>query len=218
MKTRYTIASALLALTASLAVPAQTLVSEDFTRGTTANSWYFFNGACLTAAPSTTVGVEPTSSSTFGQMPACVSPTLQSYYDQNQVGGWNGVAGTAATLPDPLTVAPVPGEGALRFTNGSPGGYSQNGQILSNWSFPSGQGLQITFMTVSYRGDSNGSYNNATNPGDGADGMSFFLTDASQAFLPGAWGGSLGYTCSNSNPPYNGMTGAYLAVGLDEWG
>ncbi|MGB6604845.1 MAG: PilC/PilY family type IV pilus protein, partial [Steroidobacteraceae bacterium] len=84
--------------------------------------------------------------------------------------------------------------------------------------FPSGQGLQITFMTVSYRGDSNGYYNNATNPGDGADGMSFFLTDASQAFLPGAWGGSLGYSCSNTNPPYNGMTGAYLAVGMDEWG
>ena len=34
----------------------------------------------------------------------------------------------------------------------------------------------------------------------------------------GAWGGSLGYTCSNSNPPYNGLTGGYVAVGIDEYG
>ncbi len=27
----------------------------------------------------------------------------------------------------------------------------------------------------------------------------------------GAWGGSLGYTCSNANPPYNGLIGGYLA-------
>ena len=217
MNAKFTAALALLALALAAAsgAPAQTIVSEDFTRGTTSNSWYFFNGACLTA--SSTNGVQPTSG-TQGQMPGCESAALQSYYNQNQVGGYNGVAGTATTLPDPLTSAPTPGEGALRFTNGYPGGYDQNGQILSNWTFPSGQGLEITFMTVSYRGDSNGYYNNATNPGDGADGMSFFLTDASQTFYPGAWGGSLGYTCSNSNPPYNGMTGAYLAVGLDEWG
>ncbi len=211
MKTRLTIASTLLALATSLGAHAQTIVSEDFTRGTTANSWFFYNGACLTAG--TANGIEPTGPGTPGQMPGCETPGLQSYYNQAQVGGWSG------TLPDPLiNPANGPGEGALRFTNGSPGGYSQNGQILSNWSFPSGQGLQITFMTVSYRGDSNGYYKSATNPGDGADGMSFFLTDASQPFLPGAWGGSLGYSCSNSNPPYNGMTGAYLGVGLDEWG
>ena len=161
-----------------------------------------------------------------GTMPGCESAALQAYYNQNQVGGWNGVAGGATTLPDPSVAAPNPGEGALRFTNGCfnstagscGAGYDQNGQILSNWTFPSGQGLELTFVTVSYRGDANGYYNNATNPGDGADGMSFFLTDASQTFYPGAWGGSLGYSCSNTNPPYNGMTGAYIAVGLDEWG
>jgi type IV pilus assembly protein PilY1 len=216
MNAKFTAAGALLVLAAASAAQAQTIVSEDFTRGTTTNSWYFFNGACLTA--STATGVEPTAGTT-GTMPGCESAALQAYYNQNQVGGWNGVAGTATTLPDPL-IAPAagPGEGALRFTNGSPGGYSQNGQILSNWTFPSGQGLEITFTTVSYRGDSNGYYNSATNPGDGADGMSFFLTDASQTFYPGAWGGSLGYSCSNTNTPYNGMTGAYLAVGMDEWG
>ncbi len=215
MNARFTPVGALLVLAAASAAHAQTIVSEDFTRGTTQNSWYFFNGACLTA--STATGVEPTASTT-GTMPGCESAALQAYYNENQVGGWNGVAGDTVTLPDPLIALPNPGEGALRFTNGYPGGYAQNGQILSNWTFPSGQGLEITFMTVSYRGDSNGYYDNATNPGDGADGMSFFLTDASQTFYPGAWGGSLGYSCSNTNTPYNGMTGAYLAVGMDEWG
>jgi type IV pilus assembly protein PilY1 len=222
MNTKFTAAGALLVLAAASAAHAQTIVSEDFTRDSSAiqNSWYFFNGACLTA--STATGVEPTAS-TQGTLPGCESAALQAYYNENQDGGWNGVAGNKVTLPDPDIAAPNPGEGALRFTNGylgtaGQGGYHQNGQILSNWTFPSGQGLQITFMTVSYRGDSNGYYNSATNPGDGADGMSFFLTDASQTFYPGAWGGSLGYTCSNTNTPYNGMTGAYLAVGMDEWG
>src|SRR6267154_5607066 len=34
----------------------------------------------------------------------------------------------------------------------------------------------------------------------------------------GSWGGSLGYTCSNANPPYNGLVGAYLGLGIDEYG
>jgi type IV pilus assembly protein PilY1 len=235
MNTKFTAAAALLALALAAAsvAPAQTIVSEDFTRGATSNSWYYFNGACLTA--STAAGVQPTGS-TQGQIPGCLTSSAQAYYNstgspatphtETQVGGYNGAAGNAQTLPDPLiAVSAGPGEGALRFTNGYDNtgadpyqGYGQNGQILSNWTFPSGQGLEITFMTVSYRGDSGGYYNSTANPGDGADGISFFLTDASQTFYPGAWGGSLGYSCSNSNPPYNGMTGAYLAVGLDEYG
>ncbi|MGA7822575.1 MAG: hypothetical protein WCA14_00135, partial [Steroidobacteraceae bacterium] len=235
MNTKFTAAGVLLALALAAAsvAPAQTIVSEDFTRGSTSNSWYYFNGACLTA--STAAGVQPTGS-TQGQVPGCLTSSAQAYYNstgspatphtETQVGGYNGAAGNAQTLPDPLiAVSAGPGEGALRFTNGYDNtgadryqGYGQNGQILSNWTFPSGQGLEITFMTVSYRGDSGGYYNSTANPGDGADGISFFLTDASQTFYPGAWGGSLGYSCSNSNPPYNGMTGAYLAVGLDEYG
>src|SRR6185437_3055546 len=34
----------------------------------------------------------------------------------------------------------------------------------------------------------------------------------------GAWGGSLAYTCSNSNSPYDGLVGAYLGLGIDEYG
>jgi len=73
--------------------------------------------------------------------------------------------------------APFPtrsGRGALRFTNGRPGGYSQNGAIVSTAPFPTGQGISVTFKTVTYLGNSGGA------GGDGADGISFYLMDASQ--------------------------------------
>ena len=81
-----------------------------------------------------------------------------------------------------------------------------------------GQGLHVTFKTVTYRGDSGGA------GGDGADGISFYLMDG--AVTPGsitwdgigAWGGSLAYTCSNTNPPHDGLVGGYLGLGIDEFG
>jgi len=200
---------AALALGAPLAVEAQAAISEDFTGASTTNSWYFFNGACLTAGSAT--GVEPSGGSA-GRMPGCTS-IKSSYYNENLVGGYNG------TFPDPV------GSGALRFTNGRPGGYQQNGAIVSTTPFPTGQGISVTFKTVTYLGDSGGA------GGDGADGISFYLMDASQLNTStitgtssgdgngiGAWGGSLGYTCSNANPPYNGLVGAYLGLGIDEFG
>ena len=230
-------ATALAALLLPLAAPAQTTVSEDFTGTSTTNSWYFFNGACLTAGSA--VGVEPSGAS-GGRMPGCTAigqggsgPT---YYNQPLVGGYNGVAGNSQTLPDPQ------GHGALRFTNGSwctapsstsppgtctaySGGFSQNGGIVAATPFPTGQGIAVTFKTVTYRGNSGGAAK------DGADGMSFFLMDASQLNTAtingvasgdgnglGAWGGSLGYSCSNSNNPYNGLIGGYIGLGIDEFG
>ncbi|HET8705210.1 MAG TPA: hypothetical protein VFM46_02815, partial [Pseudomonadales bacterium] len=130
-------------------------------------------------------------------IPAC--STLPYYSGQTQVGGYNG------TLPDPI------GSGALRFTNGG-SAYHQNGAVVSTVPFPSNSGVKVTFTTVTYRGDSGGSGK------DGADGISFYLMDGSQSPGIGAWGGSLGYTCSNTNPPYNGLVGAYLGLGIDEYG
>ncbi len=63
-----------------------------------------------------------------------------------------------------------------------------------------------------------------------ADGITFFLADASvvtaSGFSPGAFGGSLGYAQKNpasSVPPYNvtgtpGLSGGYLGVGIDQFG
>jgi len=203
---------ALVALVLPLAAQAQSSVAEDFTKATTTNSWYFFNGACLTAGSAT--GVEPITGT--GQLPGCTT-IASSYYNKTAgevlTGGYNG------TFPDPV------GNGALRFTNGKPYGFSENGGIVSTSPFPTGQGVSITFKTVTYLGNSGGA------GGDGADGISFFLMDASKLNTStitgqaagdgnglGAWGGSLGYSCSNSNSPYNGLNGGYLGLGIDEYG
>jgi type IV pilus assembly protein PilY1 len=177
---------------------AQVVVSEDFTRDDTNHDWYFFNGACLTAS-STTAGSSP------GTIPGCTS-LKSTYYNENLTGGYAGNSSTSQTLPDPI------GNGALRFTNGYPGGYNQNGAIVSNDTFPLGSGVQITFKTVTYRGDSGGAGK------DGADGISFYLMDGSKPAGIGSFGGSLGYSCSNSNSPYDGLVGGYLGLGIDEYG
>ena len=213
MFSRKTWLTALIAATAlqALAAEAGVNVSEDFTGTATTNSWYYFNGACLTASTASAAASAPGP----GSPPGC---TADSYYTEHLVGGYNGVSGSAQTLPDP------DGEGALRFTNGciyqngscSTGGHSQNGAIVSADTFSTNQGLDITFKTVTYRGDSGGANK------DGADGMSFFLVDG-DTWSPtdnpvGSWGGSLGYTCSNVNTDYHGMVGAYLGLGIDEYG
>lgn len=306
---------------------AQAIVSEDFTGTGTANPWYYFNGACLTASTAAGTG---TAGSVAGTPPGCTADGT--YYtgkgDSVLVGGYYGTA-TGSTAFNGATALDPSGFGALRFTNGcinsstnacssgSGGGHSQNGLIISGNTYNTDQGLDITFKTVTYRGDSlgNGSscpsgttnfngncvttatpnytcpsgynksgsgssttctktysatkkngvytcpsggtlsgstctltasptvscssgytlsgttcYNNTvteTDPGqtDGADGMSFFLMDGSQPVTfsdgtgnYGSWGGSLGYTCSNANPPYNGLVGAYIGLGIDEYG
>jgi len=202
MKTKFYAAAWALALTGLVpcAAWAQVTVVDDFTQNKTAVAWVPFNGACLTAGDNT------------GSVPACVGLP---YYTETLVGGTSGL------LPD------QPTQGALRFTNGFPGGYHQNGAIVLSPAnaFPANSGVQVTFTTVTYRGDSGGA------GGDGADGISFFLMDASQAPNLGAFGGSLGYTCSNTNNDqtlypgpggtqrgYDGLVGGYVAVGIDEFG
>ena len=167
------------------------VIQDNFTGSSSSYDWKTFNGACLTAGDGS------------GSIPKCVGLP---YYTENLVGGYNGASGSAQTLPDPA------GNGALRFTNGYPGGYQQNGAVVSNFTFPTGEGLQVTFTTVTYRGDSGGA------GADGADGISFFLMDGSKNPGIGAWGGSLGYSCSNTNTPYDGLVGAYLGLGIDEYG
>ena len=218
----------------AVAAYATVNVSENFTGTSTENAWYYFGGACLTAGTGAGTGE---STNGPGSPPGCtVDPYYQNlpFYAGNAeplVGGYNGVSGSSQTLPDPN------GDGALRFTNGcvygwkcqstgsstsiGGGGHDEAGAIISGDTFSTNQGLDITFKTVSYRGDSGGAN------GDGADGMSFFLIDASK-WSPsdtdaiGSYGGSLGYSCSNSNAtetdPWHGMIGGYLGLGIDEYG
>jgi len=212
MKHGYSISTAILtgaiAVGFSCGARAQVTSNDDFTQANDTNSWKTFDGACLTAGDGT------------GSIPACVG--LPYYNNQVQIGGSLGFLGQPT---NPGTGAgqagDAPGQGALRFTNW----YGQAGSIISNGApFPTGSGLQVVFKTISYDGDRGGA------GGDGADGMGFFLMDG--AFTPydtGAFGGSLGYTCSNvNNDPnlradgtprqYDGLAHAYLGLGIDEYG
>ena len=128
-----------------------------------------------------------------GSIPACNG--LAYYGNQTQVGLTNNT--------DPV------GSGALRFTNGYPY-YHENGGVILSTPFPSDQGVQVTFTTYTYGGDNSG--------GHGADGIGFYILNGTQAPNLGSWGGSLGYSCSNTNSPYDGMAGAYLGLGIDEYG
>jgi len=152
-------------------------IQDNFTGATASQNWQVFDGACLTAGNGT------------GSIPACYG---NSYYSNNTlVGGQSGL------LPDPV------GSGALRFTNNY---YFQTGAILSNFTFPSGSGLSVTFSTVTYGGT-------------GADGIGFFLMDgALNPSAVGGSGGSLGYSCSNTNGKMDGLVGAYIGLGIDEYG
>ncbi len=210
----WTFALLSLLMLGTLPAHATVNISEDFTGSSTQNSWYYFGTACLTAGDMNA----GTGSNSYGpgSPPGCnaidgISKTNGGYGGETLVGGYSG------TLPDTV------GDGALRFSNGCyesgcGSGYKEHGGIVSGSSFSTNEGLDITFKTVTYDGDSGGG------GGDGADGMSFFLVDASQwsptptADAIGAYGGSLGYTCSNENSPYHGIVGGYLAVGIDEYG
>jgi type IV pilus assembly protein PilY1 len=180
-----TCAMALVTLTPVAAWP-QLVIQDNFTSGSSAFNWQTFNGACLTAGNNS------------GNIPAC--------YGLPYYGGEQLVGGSTGLLPDPA------GSGALRFTNGRPGGYNQSGAIVSNFTFPTSSGLHVTFATATYRGDSGGA------GGDGADGISFYLMDGSKPAGIGAFGGSLAYTCSNANTPHDGLIGGYLGLGIDEFG
>ena len=110
------------------------------------------------------------------------------------------------------------GKGALLLT---PARNNQTGAILSAFApFPMTQGIQITFTTYTFGGDSGGTARN------GADGIVFFLTSAQDAdgtkhdppTKTGAEGGSMGYDCSNDNGVYDGVAYGYLGLGIDEYG
>ena len=96
------------------------------------------------------------------------------------------------------------GDGALRLTDNLG---DESGFILYNEPLPTQAGLVVSFDQYQY-------------DGDGADGISFFLTNgAYNLTAPGAVGGYLGYaggdhSIGNANGVANGLFG----VGLDAYG
>jgi type IV pilus assembly protein PilY1 len=230
-------------------VSAQVNYTENFTGTTTTNTWYFFGGACLTAGSNTSLTIP-------GYVPSCATLALSGNYYNTYIPAASSATGNAfnttdepliggntGTLPDSPSVG-----GALRLTNGTsagsyPDGLFEIGGIVSNFTFPlQGQGLKVAFTTETYDiGHGSGFDPYKAKNYDGADGISFFLQDATQSPDLGGLGGSLSYSCSDSNLDsstrvdgtgkpygpaltqgysrgYDGLNGGFLGVGIDEYG
>ncbi|MBD5655656.1 MAG: hypothetical protein IAI50_10845, partial [Candidatus Eremiobacteraeota bacterium] len=124
------------------------------------------------------------------------------------IGGACLTAGNSSTpstsIPACGSLAPqdAAGQGALQLT---PGSLNQSGMVVATTPVATKNGLQITFTDYAFAG---------TTPG--ADGMTVFLTHASQP-RPTAIGGlcgSLGYANQTGQ---SGIANAYLGVALDEY-
>jgi gliding motility-associated-like protein len=109
-----------------------------------------------------------------------------------------GSSSAGGTAIDPA------GSGFLRLTNAT---NNQKGYAYSTADFPSSNGLKVEFEYCIYGGT-------------GADGISFFLFDATaEPFTIGGFGGSLGYAQITTTTPVSpGVSKGYLAIGLDEFG
>lgn len=125
-----------------------------------------------------------------------VLPYFESFRNSTASGLISGgVAALTSGGIDPI------GAGYLRLNSNAK---NQTGFARNTTSFPSAQGLSISFEYFTYGGS-------------GGDGLSFFLYDATAngTFQIGAPGGSLGYAQNSSSP---GLSKAYLGFGFDEFG
>ncbi len=114
------------------------------------------------------------------------------------------------SIPNCALISDPPGQGVLRLTDNT---RNQRGFVFYNYAIPANQGLVITFDYFTY-----GSIDPTR--GSGADGITFFLLDGNTTTPEvGATGGALGYAQEVSNiATVNGLSNAYLGVGLDEFG
>ena len=111
----------------------------------------------------------------------------------------------------PNLTATAPGNGALSLTSAA---NNEATYIYYNSAFNAqNASVYATFQYSSYGGS-------------GADGISFFLFDASvmgtTGFVPGAFGGSLGYAqksvAQGGDTTSPGLSGGYLGIGIDTFG
>ena len=117
----------------------------------------------------------------------------------NIILGGNPSATLTSGVADPIN------NGWLRLTSDAT---DQRGYAYINTPFPSTLGVYVEFEYKTWRSRSDG-YN-------GADGFSVFLFDANTSpFRIGAYGGSLGYAQREGE---QGLKGAYLGIGFDEFG
>ena len=177
------------------------LINEDFTKGKTTQNWYMpLPGGGLTSNPSAKPAIN-TACLTSNAAPTTGTARGASISDPTNptAPATPGTPGSPGRCPKDND---EDGKGALRLT---PTDYHKVGGIVSTEPFPTNDGVDITFTTYTWGGT-------------GADGMTFFLADADRPVTLGASGGALGYPCSNENPMYSGVDGAYIGIGMDEFG
>ncbi len=116
-------------------------------------------------------------------------------------------SGATPRSGDPETGGTIDPSGAgwLRLTNTT--GNLSNAVYFDTPIPSTGNVVNITFGANLWAGNN---FN-----GTGADGLTFFLYDASKDFQVGANGGSLGYAQKTG---VNGLNGGYVAVSLDAYG
>ncbi|HXR53942.1 MAG TPA: hypothetical protein VN793_02730, partial [Acidimicrobiales bacterium] len=114
-------------------------------------------------------------------------------------------SGTSTIPPCDLATPAADGSGALRLTDENP--FGEASDVIYNNSFPTADGLDITFDVHMYGGLVGPPY---------ADGISFDLAALRPPPRVGQSGGALGYSTDGSGNP--GMPGGYLGIGLDEYG
>ena len=127
---------------------------------------------------------------------------LNQNFEGTTAPGWV-FGGTGGYTPT-LTATTGSNPGWLEMTNGAT---NESTYAYDSTSFASANAtIAATFNYVSFNGT-------------GADGLTFFLADASviasQGFSAGAYGGSLGYAQKTG---INGLSGGYLGIGIDEYG
>jgi hypothetical protein len=131
-------------------------------------------------------------------IPGPVLPYTETFKNSTASGLILGGNPNAAILT--ASTVDANGSGFLRLTSkeNNQTGFARNSRL-----FPSENGLSISFDYYIYGGS-------------GADGLAFFLYDASaNPFSIGGFGGSLGYSQNFSN---SGVSKAFLGLGIDEFG
>jgi autotransporter-associated beta strand protein len=125
--------------------------------------------------------------------------------------GWIlGGSGYMPILTANSGIDPV-GSGWLRLTSsaGQQSTYAYDSTAFAATSGGVGTTIAVKFNYASYNGS-------------GADGITFFLADASKTFSVGAYGGSLGYAqktlAGGGEADIAGMNGGYIGLGIDEFG
>lgn len=135
-------------------------------------------------------------------LPAKAQFSINETFKDNTVSSGISLGGSAYLTSG---VSDPQGEGWLRLTESV---NNQAGFAVINEAFPSNMGVLIDFEYTTW---------SLPGSGSGADGLSVFLFDAaySDSFHIGGYGGSLGYARHSSQ---QGLSGGYMALGLDEFG